>query len=59
MPLIVKCKSCGYEHPSIYQMHKSSFEDPSVTMINHNEDSPQCENVSTYDKPDYSFIEVK
>jgi predicted Zn-ribbon and HTH transcriptional regulator len=46
MPLIVKCKSCGFEHPS-------------VTMTNHNEDCPQCGNISTYDKPDYSFKEVK
>jgi predicted RNA-binding Zn-ribbon protein involved in translation (DUF1610 family) len=59
MPLIVKCKSCGFEHPSVYQMDRASFEDPSVTMTNHNEGCPQCGNISTYDKPDYSFTEVK
>jgi hypothetical protein len=51
MPLIIKCKSCGFEHPSVYQMDKASLEDPSVTMTNHNENRPQCGNVSTYDKP--------
>jgi len=40
-------------------MDRTSFEDPSVTMTNHNEDCPQCGNISTYDKPDYSFTEVK
>ena len=58
MPLIVKCKS-GFEHPSVYQMDRASFEDRSVTMTNHNEDCPECGNTSTYDKPDYSFTEVK
>jgi hypothetical protein len=38
MPLIVKCKSYGFEHPSVYQMDRESFEDPSVTMTNYNED---------------------
>jgi hypothetical protein len=28
-------------------------------MTNHNEDCPECGNISTYDKPDYSFTEVK
>ena len=48
-----------FEHPSVYQMDRTSFEDPSVTMTNQNEDCPQCANISTYDKPNYSFTEVK
>jgi len=59
MPVTVRCKNCGFEHPSVYQMDRASFEDQSVTMTNHNEDCPQCGNISTYDKPDYSFTEVK
>ena len=55
MPIMVKCKSC----PSVYQMDRESFEDLSVMMTNHNEDCPHCGNISTYNKPDYSFIEVK
>jgi len=59
MPLIVKCKSCGFKHPSVYQMDRVSFEDPSVTMTNYNENCLQYGNISTYDKSDYSFMEVK
>jgi hypothetical protein len=59
MPIMVKCKSCGFERPSVYQMDRESFEDPCVMMTNHNEDCPHCGNISTYNKPDYSFIEVK
>jgi hypothetical protein len=56
---MVKCKSCGFEHHSIYQMDKASFEDPTVIMTNYNENCPRCGKPSTYDKSDYFFIEVK
>jgi len=59
MPLIVKCESCGFEHHSIYQMDRDSFQDPAVIMTNQNENCLRCGQVSTYDKSDYSFIEVK
>lgn len=59
MPLLVKCKSCGFEHPSVYQMDRESFEDPFVVMTNHNENCPQCGIISNYNKLDYSFMDVK
>ena len=48
MPIMVKCKSCGFERPSVYQMDRESFEDPCVMITNHNEDCPHCGNISTY-----------
>jgi hypothetical protein len=55
MALMVKCKnpSCGFEHPSTYQMDEIAYQVASLS--NMSEKCPQCGRVSTYDKPDYFF----
>jgi hypothetical protein len=55
MALMVKCKnpSCGFEHPSTYQMDEIAYQVASLS--NMSEECPQCGRVSTYDKPDYFF----
>jgi hypothetical protein len=55
MPLMVRCKECGFEHPSEIQMDQKSFEDPNTILENNSEGCWQCRKLSTYNKPDFYF----
>ena len=53
--LMVKCRDCGNEHPSIIQMDTSAFK--TTKFQNKSEHCPKCGNVSTYNnKSDYFFL---
>jgi endogenous inhibitor of DNA gyrase (YacG/DUF329 family) len=52
--LMVKCRDCGHEHPSIIQMGTSDFK---TAMIQEKrEQCPKCGSVSAYKKSDYFFL---
>ena len=52
--MMVKCRGCGHEHPSIIQMDIVDFR---IARINEeSEQCPKCESVSTYKKSDYFFL---
>jgi hypothetical protein len=52
--MMVKCRDCGHEHPSIIQMDTSDFK---TAMIEEKrEQCPKCRSVSTYKKSDYFFL---
>jgi predicted RNA-binding Zn-ribbon protein involved in translation (DUF1610 family) len=53
MKTYVKCKHCGFEHPSGIQIDQRSFQ--TVTLSNNQENCPKCGQFSTYNKPDYYF----
>ncbi len=53
MALMVRCKNCGFEHPSGVQKHEVSFK--TAIISNNSETCPQCGRVSTYGKQDYFF----
>ena len=52
--MMVKCRDCGHEHPSIIQMDTADFR---TARINEkSEQCPKCGSVSTYKKSDYFFL---
>jgi hypothetical protein len=52
--MMVKCRECGHEHPSITQMETSDFK---TAMIQEKrERCPKCGCVSTYKKSEYFFL---
>ena len=52
--MMVKCRGCGHEHPSIIQMDIVDFR---IARINEeSEHCPKCESVLTYKKSDYFFL---
>jgi len=53
MVMMVKCKSCRYEHDSGIQMDDESFK--ASTLSNNSEQCPRCGKTSTYNKEDYFF----
>jgi translation initiation factor 2 beta subunit (eIF-2beta)/eIF-5 len=50
---MVKCKSCGYEHPSRIQIDEPAFEN--ATLEQSGERCSKCGSISTYNKLDYYF----
>jgi predicted RNA-binding Zn-ribbon protein involved in translation (DUF1610 family) len=52
--MMIKCRDCGHEHPSIVQMDIVDFR---IARINEkSEQCPKCGSVSTYKKSDYFFL---
>jgi len=52
--MMIKCRGCGHEHPSIMQMDIADFR---TARINEKcEQCPKCGSVSTYKKSDYFFL---
>lgn len=52
--MMIKCRDCGHEHPSIIQMDIVDFR---IARINEkSEQCPKCGGVSTYKKSDYFFL---
>ncbi len=51
--MMVKCKKCGNEHPSMIQMDETSYK--TSTLSNNSEQCPKCGQMSTYNKEDYFF----
>ena len=52
--MMIKCRDCGNEHPSIIQMDTSDFK--SANIHENSEQCPKCGSVSTYKKSDYFFL---
>ena len=52
--MMIKCKDCGHEHPSIIQMDVSDFK--TANIYEKSEQCPKCDRVSTYKKSDYFFL---
>jgi ribosomal protein S27E len=52
--MMIKCRGCGHEHPSIIQMDIADFR---TARINEkSEQCPKCGSVLTYKKSDYFFL---
>jgi hypothetical protein len=52
--MMIKCRGCGHEHPSIIQMDTADFR---IARINEkSEQCPKCGSISTYKKSDYFFL---
>ena len=51
--MMVKCKQCGFEHPSALQMDEDSFE--ASIISNNSENCTKCGHSSDYNKEDYFF----
>ena len=52
--MMIKCRDCGHEHPSMVQMDIVDFR---IARINEkSEQCPKCGSVSTYKKSDYFFL---
>jgi endogenous inhibitor of DNA gyrase (YacG/DUF329 family) len=52
--MMVKCRDCGHEHPSIIQMDTTYFKN--ALLQEKREHCPKCGSVSTYEKSDYFFL---
>jgi translation initiation factor 2 beta subunit (eIF-2beta)/eIF-5 len=52
--MMVKCRDCGHEHPSIIQMDTSDFK--TAMLQEKREHCSKCGSVSTYKKSDYFFL---
>lgn len=52
--MMIKCRGCGHEHPSIIQMETSDFK--AAKIHEKSERCPKCGSVSTYKKSDYFFL---
>jgi hypothetical protein len=52
--MMVKCRDCGHEHPSIIQMETSDFQ--TAEFREKKEQCPKCGSMSTYNKSDYFFL---
>ncbi len=52
--MMIKCRDCGHEHPSVIQMEKSDFQ--VAEFHEKSEQCPQCGSISTYNKTDYFFV---
>jgi ribosomal protein S27E len=52
--MMIKCRGCGHEHPSIIQMDTSDFK--AAKIHEQSEQCPKCGNVSTYKKSNYFFL---
>jgi len=52
--MMIKCRDCGHEHPSIIQMETSDFK--TAKIHEKREQCPKCGSVSTYNKSDYFFL---
>jgi ssDNA-binding Zn-finger/Zn-ribbon topoisomerase 1 len=53
--MMIKCRDCGHEHPSIIQMDASDFK-TAKSFYEKSEQCPKCESISTYKKSDYFFL---
>jgi len=53
MTMMVKCKQCGFQHPSSLQMDEDSFETSAIS--NNLENCIKCGYSSEYNKDDYFF----
>jgi hypothetical protein len=53
MTMMVKCKQCGFQHPSSLQMDEDSLEASSIS--NNSEKCTKCGYSSAYNKEDYFF----
>ena len=52
--MVIKCRGCGHEHPSIIQMDTADFR---IARINEkSEQCPRCGSVSADKKSDYFFL---
>jgi hypothetical protein len=55
--MMIKCRDCGHEHPSVIQMDTSDFK--TAKIHEKSEQRPKCgsvSTVSTYKKTDYFFL---
>jgi ribosomal protein S27AE len=52
--MMIKCRDCGHEHPSIIQMETYDFK--TAKLNKKRELCPKCGRVSTYHKSDYFFL---
>ena len=52
--MMIKCRDCGYEHPSAVQMGTSDFSN--AMLHEKREQCPKCGSVSTYYKSEYFFL---
>jgi len=52
--MMIKCRDCGHEHPSVNQMNISYFK--TAKIHNKEENCSKCGSVPTYNKPDYFFL---
>lgn len=55
MTLLVKCKYCGFEHPSAIQIEMSFEALKTSELLNNSEDCPKCGKMSTYSGKDYYY----
>jgi hypothetical protein len=53
MTCMIKCKQCGFEHPSIFKMDEHTLRDN--IFSNNQEICSKCGKTSTYNKEDYYF----
>jgi uncharacterized OB-fold protein len=53
--MMIKCRNCGHEHPSIIQMDASDFK-TAESFYEKDEKCPKCGSVSTYKKSNYFFL---
>lgn len=54
MTMMVRCKECGYEHPSAIQIDKQEFRE--AELSDNSEPCLECGKMSTYNKNDYYFV---
>lgn len=52
--MMIKCRECGNEHPSIKQIYMSDFK--TAKIHDKKEQCPKCGSESTYNKADYFFL---
>jgi ssDNA-binding Zn-finger/Zn-ribbon topoisomerase 1 len=52
--MMIKCRGCGHEHPSVIQMDTSDF--GTARIDGKCEQCPKCGSVSKYNKSDYFFL---
>jgi hypothetical protein len=52
--MMIKCRGCGHEHPSVIQMDTSDF--GTARIDEKSEQCPKCGSVSKYNKSDYFFL---
>ena len=53
--LMIKCRNCGNEHPSIIRMDASDFK-TGKAFSDKDEQCPKCGIVSSYNRSDYFFL---
>ncbi len=52
--MMIKCRDCGHEYPSVMQMDTSAFK--TVKIHENSEECPKRGSVSTYEKSDNFFL---